>query len=114
MTIYESRELRTEITISADISDGKHTYYKGVVVDVSRKGLKVIEIPQKFDFYSERYTAVIAKKGKNFKFHLKPRWSIIDPPYKEIGFQIISPPLEWVKFINGLERSELTMERSPY
>nr|NQU91605.1 PilZ domain-containing protein [Bacteroidota bacterium] len=113
MTIYESRELRTETTMTADISDGKHTF-KGVVVDVSRKGLKVMEIPQKFDFYSKKYTAVIAEKGKNFKFHLKPRWSKIDPPYKEIGFQIISPPLEWVKFINGLERAELTMESSPY
>ena len=93
MNTYDPRELRTEITMYADISDGKRTF-KGLVVDVSRKGLKVMEIPQKFDFYSEKYTAVIAEKGKNFKFHLKPRWSKIDPPYKEIGFQIISPPLE--------------------
>ena len=113
MTKNESRELRTEITMSADISDGKHTF-KGIVVNVSRKGLKVIEVPKKFDFYAEKYTAVISDKGKNFKFHLKPRWSKIDPPYKEIGFQIISPPLEWVKFINGLEGSEQPIERSPY
>ena len=112
MAKNEPRELRTEITIFADISDGKHTF-KGIVVNVSRKGLKMVEIPQKFDFYSEKYTAVISDKGKNFRFHLKPRWSKVDPPYKKIGFQIISPPLDWVKFINGLERAELTMERSP-
>ena len=113
MAKNEFRELRTELTMYADISDGKHTF-KGIVVNVSRKGLKVMEIPQKFDFYSDKYTAVISDKGKNFKFHLKPRWSKIEPPYKEIGFQIISPPLEWVKFINGMERAELTLEKSLY
>ena len=106
MTVYESREPRTAIALYADISDGKRTY-KGVVVNVSKKGLKVIELLQKFDFYSEKYTAVIFEKGNHFKFHLKPRWSKIDPQYKEIGFQIISPPLEWVKFINELEKAEL-------
>ena len=106
MAKNEPRELRTEITIFADISDGKHTF-KGIVVNVSRKGLKMVEIPQKFDFYSEKYTAVIFEKGNHFKFHLKPRWSKIDPQYKEIGFQIISPPLEWIKFVNELEKAEL-------
>ena len=52
MSVYESREPRTAIALYADISDGKHTY-KGVVVNVSKEGLKVIELLQKFDFYSE-------------------------------------------------------------
>lgn len=112
MTIHNSREPRTEITMYADISDSKRTF-KGVVVNVSREGLKVSEIPVKFDFYSKKYTAVISDKDKNFKFHLKPRWSKLDSPYKEIGFQIISPPLEWIRFINDLMGEERTMETSP-
>ena len=96
MAIYFARERRTEITMIADISDGRHTF-KGVVVNVSRNGLRLKEIPQKFDFYSNKYTAVITDKETNIKFNLKPRWSKIQPPYKEIGFQIISPPLNYSK-----------------
>ncbi|MBI5559149.1 MAG: PilZ domain-containing protein [Deltaproteobacteria bacterium] len=100
------RDDRTEITILANIADGKHVF-EGMVVNVSREGLKMIDIPQKFDFYSEKYTAVITEKDNNFKLHLKPRWAKTKKTHKDVGFKIISPPLEWIKFINELEGREI-------
>lgn len=100
-----NREERTDIKLQADISDGKHVS-EGTTVNVSRCGLKVMEIPDKFDFYADKYTAVINHKGKNFKLYLNPRWSRIEKPYKEMGFKIISPPLEWIKFINEMRGEE--------
>jgi len=97
----DKREKRTAITILANISDGKRAY-EGMVVDVSRDGLKMKDIPEKFDFYSEKYTAVITHQDKNFKFFLTPRWSKTSGSLKEIGFKIISPPLDWIRFINKL------------
>ncbi|MFP3983826.1 MAG: PilZ domain-containing protein [Desulfurivibrionaceae bacterium] len=108
-----NRESRNDIRLLADISDGKHVF-EGTVVNVSRHGLKIMEIPQKFDFYAEKFTAVITEKDKNFKLFLNPRWSRIERPYKEIGFKIISPPLEWIKFINELEEKEIPLSSVNY
>ncbi|MDH5297588.1 MAG: hypothetical protein OEV91_01030 [Desulfobulbaceae bacterium] len=95
----------------ANISDGKRVF-EGMVVNVSREGLQMKDIPEKFDFYSTKYTAVISERGKNFKFHLTPRWSKTTGWHKVVGFKIISPPLEWIRFINDLEGEEVAVTPS--
>ena len=107
----QPREIRTELQTIADISDSKH-FYKGIAVNVSRNGLKIIDVPEKYDFYSEGgHSAVMTVKGKHYKFFMQPRWSKKKGISKSIGFRIISPPLEWIKFINELEGQELAGSR---
>ena len=105
------RNTRTETRMIANIADGKHVF-EGVVVNVSREGLKLKGIPDKFDFYSTKNTVVITDNGKNFKFYINPRWSKKQGKLKEMGFKIISPSLEWIKFINELEGEEVALSPS--
>ncbi len=106
-----TREKRTPLTMFAAISDGSRVY-EGIVINVSRDGLMMKEIPEKFDFYAERYTAVISQQDKHFKFFLAPRWSKTTGIFKEIGFRIISPPLEWIRFVNKLLGEEAPLPPS--
>ena len=91
--------------IDADVSDGR-LCFRGAVSNVSRKGLMMQNIPKPFNFYSKKWVTVISNTGKNFKLLIKPRWSKAQEEGKTIGFQIIFPPLAWMRFINGLDGSE--------
>jgi len=102
------RENRIEFYMTADISDGNRVF-SGTVSNISRKGFMMSNIPQKFDFYSPKSIAVVNEAGKNFKLFIKPRWSKIQGKCKDIGFQIISPSLNWVKFVNELDDREVAI-----
>ena len=97
------REHRVNVGMESSISDGV-TMCNGFVSNVSRNGIKLIDIPKKLDT-SASCVAVISGKGKNFKFHVLPRWQKEDSHYKEIGFKIISPSLKWISFLKDLEYS---------
>ena len=100
------RENRVDVTMESNISDGSHMF-TGTVVNVSRNGIKLAEIPKKFDTVSTSCIAVVSGKGKNFKFNVIPRWHNEDNLYKEIGLKIVSPPLKWISFMKDLEYSVL-------
>lgn len=97
------RENRVNVAMESNISDGIHMF-TGTVSNVSRNGFKLIHIPKKFET-SSSCIAVISGKGRNFKFHVLPRWQKEDVLSKEIGLKIISPSLKWISFIKGLEYS---------
>ncbi len=99
------RENRIEFTMEADISDGT-LVFGGTVANASRQGLMLLDVPKRFDFYSTKCIAVISSVGKNFKLFMRPRWSRVQGDRKNIGFQIISPPLNWIRFINELDDRE--------
>jgi hypothetical protein len=96
------RENRLRINMEADVSDGT-LMFDGTVSNVSLEGLMLRNVPRKFDFYSPKWVAVIDGPGKIFKLLIKPRWSTIHGQHKNIGFQIISPPWKWIRFINDLQ-----------
>ncbi|MBC8316736.1 MAG: PilZ domain-containing protein [Desulfobulbaceae bacterium] len=97
------RENRVNVAMESSISDGTHMF-NGIVSNISRNGLKLIDIPKKFDTSSACVT-VISGKGRHFKFHVLPRWQKEDAIYKEIGLKIISPSLKWQSFLKDLEYS---------
>ena len=99
------REHRVSVAMESSISDGTNMF-NGFVSNVSRNGIKIIDVPKKLD-PSASYLTVISGKGKNFKFHVSPRWQKEDSHYKEIGFKIISPSLKWIRFLKDLEYSVL-------
>jgi hypothetical protein len=104
----EARDSRIEFTMEADISDGT-LVFDGTVSNVSRKGVMLLGVPKKFDFYSPKCVAVINGAGKNFKLLMKPRWSKVKGERKDIGFQIISPSLNWIRFVNELDGEEFAV-----
>lgn len=97
-----SRELRVNVTMSSSISDGKYMF-DGIVANVSRHGVKIVDIPRKFDTRSRKCITVIMGGGRHFKFFVQPRWSREEGLYKEVGFEIVSPPLSWTRFLNELD-----------
>lgn len=94
--------------MKADVSDGLRVF-DGTVTNISRKGLRLQDIPKKFNFYSKKCIAVVNSSGKNYKLLVKPRWSKAQGESKDIGFQIISPSLDWIKFINELDDREVAI-----
>ena len=102
------RENRIKINMWADVSDGT-LVFDGTVSNVSLKGLMLRHVPRNFDFYSPKWVAVIEAPVKIFKLLIKPRWSKIQGQHKNIGFQIISPPLKWIRFINELDDGEIAV-----
>ena len=102
------RENRIEFYMEADISDG-NLVCQGAVSNLSRKGLMISNIPKPFDFYSPKWIAIVNGAGKNFKLLMKPRWSTANGKWKDIGCQIISPSLNWIKFINELDDQEIAI-----
>jgi len=107
----EARDNRIEFTMVADISDGT-LVYDGTVSNVSRKGLMLLDVPKRFDFYSSKCIAVVNGAGKNFKLLMKPRWSKVQGERKDIGFQIISPSLGWIRFVNELDGEEFAVSET--
>ena len=97
------REHRVNVTMESNVSDGTHMF-SGLVSNVSRNGLKLVDIPKKFN-PSAACVAVVTGKGENFKFHLSPRWHKEDKTSKEIGCKIISPSLRWISFLKNIEYS---------
>ena len=102
------RDNRIEFNMAADISDGS-LVFDGTVSNITRKGFMISDVPQTFDFYSPKWVAIVNGTEKKFKLPIKPRWSKTQGKCKEIGFQIISPSLNWVKFINELDDREVAL-----
>ncbi|MEN8258955.1 MAG: PilZ domain-containing protein [Thermodesulfobacteriota bacterium] len=98
----DSRETRVGVTMTASMSDGDFVF-EGIVENISRTGFKMTDIPRKFDPESCECTAVISSKTKNYKFNIMPSWTKEEGIYKVVGFEIISPPAEWLELLDELD-----------
>ncbi|MBU0680145.1 MAG: hypothetical protein KKD73_01865 [Proteobacteria bacterium] len=97
-----NRERRVGVTMTATMSDGNFVF-EGSVENISRTGFKMTDIPSKFNPESSACTAVLSSKTKNYKFSIKPTWSTEKGIYKVVGFEIVSPPAEWIAFLDVLD-----------
>ena len=95
------REPRTSIEMDTTLSDGTFAY-EGSVHNISRTGF-MATIPERFDFHAQKCVAVVAGRGKNFRIFIKPRWSRAEGTTKNVGFKIISPTFDWIRFLYELE-----------
>lgn len=96
------REKRVGVTMTATLSDGTFVF-EGRVENVSRTGFKMTDIPAKFDPESPECTAVISHETQNYKMAIRPTWSTEAGIYKVVGFEIISPPAEWIAVLDELD-----------
>jgi len=84
--------------IEADISDGKG-FYNGVVLDVSRFGIQITNIPQRLDSSADIYSVIIDGPGIHFKLLARPIWEVVNGSSKTIGAQIENSPWTWAEFV---------------
>lgn len=100
-----NRENRVGVMMMATISSDNF-FFEGMVQDVSRNGFKMADIPTKFDPKSAECVAVISNKGKSYKLNVRPTWSSEAGIQQVVGFQIISPPSEWIYLMDELDPQE--------
>lgn len=100
----ENREYhRMEVLgLSADISDGVG-FFPGLVNDVSRFGMRMVDLPKRIDEKAKKMTVVISGLGRNFKMLVRPRWSEQVGLRKMVGFEIVNSPWEWTEFVMKYE-----------
>ena len=101
----ENRENRVEVKMQSTLADG-HFFFDGMVENISRSGLKVTGIPAKFDIHTRACTTIVSGRGKNFKLKVKPSWAQDNGLYKDVGFQILSSPVDWLLMLNDLDPRE--------
>ncbi|MCI5143482.1 MAG: hypothetical protein D3909_17525 [Candidatus Electrothrix sp. ATG1] len=87
----------------ADISDGRFTY-DAIVEDVSREGLCLTDLSNKFNVEKKIYTALVAggPDGDAYKLQVQPRWMRRHGEFIEVGFIIIRSPTKWKRFVRDL------------
>ena len=88
--------------ITSSLADA-HFCFSGMVEDVSRTGIRISNLPQKFDDSVGICICVIEAQGKNFKIEVEPRWTNDSGFLKEVGFKITNPPWNWTAFIRKYE-----------
>ena len=87
--------------MSVDISDG-YGFYSGFISNISQTGLCLNHISIALNKDLERFTAVVSRKGTNFRMAVRPRWQKNSGYTKDIGVRIESPSPEWRKFVQDL------------
>lgn len=91
--------------LMAVISDGKSKHI-AIVEEISKNGLRLTQIPTKFDDSAGDCKAVVQSPSGDQQVSLHPCWvkSTNKGMYKTVGFQIENPPSGWKDFIKELEK----------
>jgi hypothetical protein len=87
---------------TVDVSDGIG-FFQGSVADVSRFGLRMIDLPKRINGDAKRMTVVISGKSANYKMKVRPRWQTQDGFTKLVGAEIMDTPWGWTEFVMELE-----------
>ena len=88
----------------ADISDGINSC-TGVACNISKFGLGVMNLPEKFFTEAEKLSVVVNGHGNNYKMQLTPKWTSVTGSVKCIGGEIDNIPTGWTEFIQKYEPS---------
>lgn len=96
-----NRRNQTRYTISGITSSvaGERFCFSGYVEDVSRTGIRISNLPKKFDESIASYTCLVEGNGANFKIELEPRWVKNGEYLKEVGFRVLHPSYAWTNFV---------------
>lgn len=73
----------------------------GVVDDVSATGIRVSQIPSKFDKHSQECLTIVHGPLQDFKVMLHPSWRLETKKemYQLIGFKVVKPAANWKQFV---------------
>jgi hypothetical protein len=88
--------------ISVDVADGVGAF-QGMVSDISRFGVRLINLPKRLNGSVKKMTIVVSAKGQYFKMNARPRWYADDGATKSVGAEILKAPWGWTEFVIGFE-----------
>lgn len=86
----------------ADVSDG-WGFFSGTVEDLSRKGMKLKNVPKRLNDKVKQFSIVISDGGRSFKILARPRWAKKRSISQAVGVEIVKAPLGWTEFVMSLE-----------
>ncbi|MEN8140748.1 MAG: hypothetical protein ABFR97_05925 [Thermodesulfobacteriota bacterium] len=98
----KNRENRVDVAMQSTLADGNY-FFDGQVTNISRNGLKISGLPCKFSAYAKAYTTIVSAQGKSFRLQVEPSWLKSDGLNQDIGFKIISSPVDWDLHLNTLD-----------
>ncbi len=87
----------------AEITAG-NTTCTGLVSNISRLGISLKHLPDKFFDTMDELTVVIKGYGADHKLQVKPRWVLVSESGKQIGAEIETAPPGWNQFLMQTER----------
>ena len=100
------RQQRVEVkNLVAKISDGVESF-SGTVSNISRFGMLLNDIPQRFKSQGKRMSIIVSSKAKDFKMQVELKWINGNNSHKNIGLAILDPPLGWTLFVMLFEPAE--------
>ena len=88
--------------ISADASNGIDLC-TGLACNISRSGIGLIDIPEKFAQNPGNLSIVISGREKIFRMVIQPKWAQSIGQRKRLGGKVVSPPAGWPEFIQHYE-----------
>ena len=92
------RHQRVEVqNLVANLSDGVDSF-SGTVSNVSRLGMLLNDIPQRFKNYENKLSIIVSAKGKDIKMQVEPKWVSGNKSETKIGLVILDPPFAWTVF----------------
>lgn len=81
----------------ANLSDGVDAFL-GTVSNISRLGMLLNDIPQRFKNQENKLSIIVTTKGKDFKMQVEPKWVSGNKSETKMGLAILDPPLDWTLF----------------
>ena len=91
---------------TVDVSDGIGCC-KGTVSDISKFGMCLENMTNKFRKDAKRLIVVISGKDEVFKMKVKPRWNSGDGFSTRIGAEIEETPWFWSEFVMGIDEKDV-------
>jgi hypothetical protein len=108
MTKY--RENRVTVALTTTVGAGNFMF-EGMVANISRNGLKVTDLPMRFNPDEKKISTIIATPQGNFRMDVRTTW-VRDAGYsKDVGFEILSFGDKWIQLLDRLDPVERRGER---
>lgn len=104
--VMQKCERQRTVALISIISDGKSKFI-GIVDEISRNGLRLTQIPARFDESIGKCTAIVLGPNGDVEILIHPCWVKLTTGgmYKTIGCKIYTPPVWWQEFIRELEEN---------
>ncbi len=98
----ENRENRVPVMMTVTIGAGNFMF-EGMVVNISRNGFMVEDVPLRFNPKEKKISAVINCRQGVFKMNVRPTWIKTAGMAHVVGFTILGYGADWTKLLNTLD-----------
>ena len=98
----KNRENRVAVQLATTIGVGNFMF-EGMVANISRNGLKVTDLPMRFNPTDKDISTIIATPQGNFRMAVRPTWVKESGHSQDVGFEILSFRDSWMELLDKLD-----------